>query len=124
MRYHKRCIFGTYLPAEVDSGVATCPTTPDLASLPRRAPALPRIPQLQTSLLYRGWLQCFHVSHGSGLCFPDVRALMLPRLPQPQRAMDHMNKEMLSCSRHVARLTCFQGTFVCYRSTCKTCMLL
>jgi hypothetical protein len=45
----------------------------------------------------------FHVSHG------------------PRRVVDHMNKESLSCPRHAARLTCFQGTLVRYQSVCKTC---
>jgi hypothetical protein len=71
------------LPAEVGSGDATCPMAPDLASLLRRAPTLPRVPQLQTSLPYRGGLRCFHVFHGSGLCFLEGRAPVLPRLPQP-----------------------------------------
>jgi hypothetical protein len=37
-----------YLPIEVGSGVAMCPTAPDLASLSRLALALPRVQWLQT----------------------------------------------------------------------------
>jgi hypothetical protein len=124
MRCHIRCSFGPHLPAEVDSGATTCPAASDLASLLRRASTLPRVSQLRTSLPCWGGLWRFHVSHGSGLCFSEGRAPVLPRLPRPPAAMDHRNKERLSYPRHAARLTCFQGMFVRYRSACKTCMLL
>jgi hypothetical protein len=42
----------------------------------------PRVPQLRTSPPYRGGLRRCHVSHGSGLCLPERRALALPRVPQ------------------------------------------
>jgi hypothetical protein len=56
----------------------TCPAAPDPASLPRRAPVLPRASWLQTLPPGSGGLQCCHVSHGSGprLCARD--ALVLP----------------------------------------------
>jgi hypothetical protein len=34
-RYHVSCSFGPHLPAEVGSGVTTCPAAPDLASVMR-----------------------------------------------------------------------------------------
>jgi hypothetical protein len=45
---------------------AACPTAPDLASLPRRAPVLPCVLQPQTSPLCRAGLRCCHVSCSSG----------------------------------------------------------
>jgi hypothetical protein len=42
----------------------------DLASLLRRAPALPRASRLQTSPPCSGGLRCCHVSHGSRLRLP------------------------------------------------------
>jgi hypothetical protein len=50
MRRHVPNNTGLYLPAEVGSGAATCPVTPDLASLIGRAPAQPRVPWLRTRL--------------------------------------------------------------------------
>jgi hypothetical protein len=124
-------------PREESSGAAMCSSTPDLASLPRWAPVLPRglgprlpkrrasalpcVPQLRTSPPYQGGLWRCHVSHGSGLCLPERRAPVLPRTPQPQRAVDHRNKERSSCPRHAAGLACFQSTLACYRGACKTC---
>jgi hypothetical protein len=57
----------------------TCSSAPDLASLLRWAPMLPRGPSLASP---RGELRCCHVPHG------------------PQRAVDHRNKEGPSCPRH------------------------
>jgi hypothetical protein len=64
-----------HLTIEVDSGGVTCPAAPDLASLLRGAPALPRVPQLWTLppmalgfASLRGELWCCHMSHDpSGL---------------------------------------------------------
>jgi hypothetical protein len=62
-------------PREESSGAATCSSAPDLASLPRWAPALPRGLDL-TSL--RGELRCCHVPH------------------DPQQVMYHRNKKGLA----------------------------
>jgi hypothetical protein len=90
---------GPHLLAELSSGAATCSSTLDLtfmlrwapvlprvpeARLPeRRAPVLPCVPQLRTSPPYRGGLWHCYMSHGSGLCLPKRRALVLPRTPRP-----------------------------------------
>jgi hypothetical protein len=87
-------------PRDDSSGAAMCSSAPDLASLPRWPPALPHGPDLTSP---RGKLRCYHVPHG------------------PQRAVDHKNKEGLSCPRHVAGLACVQSTVVCYRGICKAC---
>jgi hypothetical protein len=79
-RCHIRCSFGPHLPVEVDSGADMRHAASNLSSLLRRAPVLPRVPQIWTSLLCRGGLRCFHVSHGSELYFPKGRASMLPCL--------------------------------------------
>jgi hypothetical protein len=44
---------------------ASCPTTPDPASLLRWAPALSRALQLRTPPPYRGGLRCCYVPYGS-----------------------------------------------------------
>jgi hypothetical protein len=67
---HVPCSFGTHLSAEVGSGIATCPTTPDLASLTRWASALQHLPWPRTSPPCRGWFRRRYVSRGPG-----------PRLP-------------------------------------------
>jgi hypothetical protein len=46
---------------------ATCPIALDLASLLRRAPALPRVPRLWASPPWWCGLRRYHVSRGSGL---------------------------------------------------------
>jgi hypothetical protein len=125
MRYHVSCSFGAHLLqrwlqschvsrgpgpcilTEVSSGAATCPSASSLASLLRWAPALPCVPGLRAlpswegssgattcptargSAFLRGELWCCHVSH------------------DPRQAVDHRNKEMLSCPRHAVRLACF-----------------
>jgi hypothetical protein len=100
MRCHASCSFGPHLYTEVGSGAAMCSSALDLASLPRWAPTLPRGPGLASP---RGELQCCHVPHG------------------PQRAVDHRNKEMPSCPRHVAGLACVQSMGACYQGACKAC---
>jgi hypothetical protein len=65
-RCHVSCTFGPHLLVKVGSGTVTCPTAPDLASLLRRAPLPPRVPQLQTS----------------PPCWGELRAL--PRVPRPR----------------------------------------
>jgi hypothetical protein len=87
-------------PREESSGAATCSSAPDLASLPRWAPTLPRGPGLTSP---RGELWCHHVPH------------------DPQRAVDHRNKERSSCPRHAAGLACVQSTVAWYRGACKAC---
>jgi hypothetical protein len=87
-------------PREESSGAATCSSAPDLASLSRWAPVLPRGPGLASS---REELWCCHVPHG------------------PQRDVDHRNKERPNYLRHAAGLVCVQNTITCYRGACKTC---
>jgi hypothetical protein len=79
---------------------ATCPAAPNLTSLTKRVPVLPRVPQFQTLPPCRGGHRCYHVSRGSGsllptekgssvamcpialdLASPLRRALMLPPVP-------------------------------------------
>jgi hypothetical protein len=64
-RYHVSRSSGPCLPALEGSGATMCFVAPDLASLLRRAPVLPRVPWLRTPPLRWGGLQCCHVSHGS-----------------------------------------------------------
>jgi hypothetical protein len=56
------------LSAREGSGAATCPTALNPASLLRRAPTLPHVPQLQILPPYSGGLRRCHVSCGSGSC--------------------------------------------------------
>jgi hypothetical protein len=131
------CSFRPHLPVEVGSGATTCPTASDLTSLSRWAPTLPHV----------SWLRALsprEESSGAGTCSsaPDFASLMrwAPALRRglgltslrgelqcchvphgPQRAVDHMNKERHSCSRHVAEITCVQSTPGCYRGACKAC---
>jgi hypothetical protein len=85
-------------PREESSGAATCSSAPDLASLLRWAPTLSRGPGLASP---RGELRCCHVPHG------------------PHQAVDHRNKEVSNCPRHIAGLACVQSTILCYRGVCK-----
>jgi hypothetical protein len=55
---------GSHLLAELSSSAVTCFSAPDLVSLPRR--------------------QLCHVSHDSGPCLPERRALALSHVPQLQ----------------------------------------
>jgi hypothetical protein len=115
----------------------------DHTLLQRLALMLPRVLWSQTSSPFGGELQRCHVSLSSRHRFPvevGSGASMCPMAPGstspmgeircchiyhgPQQAMDHMNKEKLSYPSHAARLACFQGMFVRYRSVCKTCRLL
>jgi hypothetical protein len=48
-RCHIPCSSGPHLPTEVGCGTATCPAAPDLASVPRWAPALQCVSWSQTS---------------------------------------------------------------------------
>jgi hypothetical protein len=126
-----------HLLAELSSDTAKCSSAPDLASLPRWAQALPRVPWLRA-------LSPREESSGAATCSstPDLAslprwALALPRGPglastrgelrcchvphSPQRAVDHRNKEETSCHRHAAGLACVQSTVTCYRDACKAC---
>jgi hypothetical protein len=51
------------LPAQEGSSADTCPVAPGLTSLSRRAPTLPRVPQLRTPPSCGGGLWRCHVSH-------------------------------------------------------------
>jgi hypothetical protein len=128
---------GPRLLTELSSGAATCSSAPDLASLPRWAPALPRVLRLWA-------LPPREESSGAATCSsaPDLASLpkwasALPHGPGlaslrgerrgchiphgPQRAVDHRNKERSSCLRHAAGLACVQSTVTCYRGICKAC---
>jgi hypothetical protein len=132
-RCHISCSFGSHLPTEVSSGADTCPAAPSL-SLLRWASAPPRVPHLQTSHPCWVELRRCHVSHGPGSrLLTEVSsgaATCLTALDSDflrgelrcchvshshRRAVDHRNKEMLSCHRH----TCLQGTLVRYWCGCK-----
>jgi hypothetical protein len=67
---HMPCGSGPCLPTKAGSNATTCPSAPDPASLLRRAPALPRVPQLWTPPPCSGGLRCCYVSLGSGPCLP------------------------------------------------------
>jgi hypothetical protein len=101
---------------------------------------LPPALQLWTLSSCRGGLRCRHVPLGSEPRFParegsgTVTCLTAPNSASPrgelqcchvlhdsQRVIHHRNKEMLSCPRHAARLTCFYGTLTRYQGACKTC---
>jgi hypothetical protein len=126
-----------HLLAELSSGAATYSSSPDLTSLPRWAPTLPRVPSLWA-------LPPREESSDTGTCSsaPDLASLSrsapaLPRGPGrtsprgelrcfhiphgPQRAVDRRNKERPSCPRHAAGLTYVQSTVACYRGVCKAC---
>jgi hypothetical protein len=128
---------GPRLLAESSSGAAMCSSAPDLASLPRWAPALP-------CFLWLRALSPRDESSGTATCssVPDLASLSrwspaLPRGPglaSPrgelwcchvphghQWAMDHRNKERPSCPTHAAGLACVQSTVACFRGACKTC---
>jgi hypothetical protein len=81
-RGHVSFSYRPCLPAEAGSGAATCPAASDPASLFRWAPTLPRAPRLRTSLPRKGGLRRCHVPHGFGLCLPEGRAPVPPRVPQ------------------------------------------
>jgi hypothetical protein len=123
--------------AELSSSAVTRSSAPDLASLPRWAPALPHVPWLRA-------LPPREESSSTTMCSsaPDLTSLprwapALPRGPSlasrrgelrcchvphgPQRVVDHRNKEGPSCPRHAAGLVCVQSTVACYRGACKTC---
>jgi hypothetical protein len=53
------------LPAHKGSGVATCPTAPDPASLLERASVLPHVPRLWILPPYLGGFRRCHVSHST-----------------------------------------------------------
>jgi hypothetical protein len=126
-----------HLLVELSTGAATRSSAPDLASLPRWAPALPRVPWLRA-------LPPREESSGAATCFsaPNLASLSrwapaLPRGPAlasprgelwcyhvphgPQRDVDHMNKEGPSCLWHAAGLACVQSTVACYRGAGKAC---
>jgi hypothetical protein len=128
---------GPHLLVEMSSGVATHSSAPDLASVPRWAPALPRVPWLRA-------LPPREESSDAGMCSSALDLISLPRwaltLPRgpglaslrgelrcchvphdPQRTMEHRNKEGPSCPRHAAGLACVQSTITCYRGAYKAC---
>jgi hypothetical protein len=118
---------------------ATYPAASNLTSLSRWAPILPHVPRPRTLPPYRGGLRRCHMSLSSGPHLPNevgfgaAMCLMAPGSAflrgelrcchmshGPQRAVDYKNKKDC-CTRHAARLACFQGTLTRYRGACKTC---
>jgi hypothetical protein len=77
--------FRPHLPTEeVGYGATTCPVAPNLASLARRAPVLPRVLRPQTSPPCGGEFRCCHVSLGPGphlLTEVSSGATMCPMAP-------------------------------------------
>jgi hypothetical protein len=123
--------------AKLSSSATKRSSAPDLASLPRWAPALPRIPWLQA-------LPPREESSGAATCSsaPDLASLSrwAPALPcgtglassrgelrcchvphSPQQAVGHRNKGGPNCPRHACGLACVQSTVACYRGACKAC---
>jgi hypothetical protein len=96
--YPVPCGSGPCLLAKMGSGVTACPAAPDLTSLLRRPPTLPRVLWLRASLPRQDRLQCYHVSRG---------LLWATGLEHKERPS------------YVARLTCFQGAWAII--DCKTC---
>jgi hypothetical protein len=109
----------------------------------RWAPASPHILRPRTSPPCWGELRHCHISLNSGPCLLDEvssdaatcsmapgSAFLRGKLRcchmshSPRWAVDHRNKEKLNCSRHAAKLACFQGMLVHYWSACKTCRSL
>jgi hypothetical protein len=128
---------GPHLLAELSSGVVTCSSPPDLASLPRWDPVLPRVPWLRA-------LPLRDVSSSAATCSSALNLVSLsrwaPALPcgpglaslrgelrcchvphGPQRAVNHRNKKGPSCPRHAVGLACIQSTITCHRGACKAC---
>jgi hypothetical protein len=117
--YHLLRSFGPRLPTQEGSGAATYPMASDPASLFRRAPTLPRVPQLWTLPPCLGGLRCHHVFCGFGPYLLAQEGCHV--FHDSQRATCLRNKKRSSWPRHVARLTCFQGTLVRYRGAYKMC---
>jgi hypothetical protein len=102
--------FGPRLPVETGSGAATCPTTPDLTNLSRRAPALPCAIWLWASPPCRGGLQRCHVFHGFEPRVPVGESSSVATRPAVScgaRGLEY--KERFSWPSYAARLMCFQG---------------
>jgi hypothetical protein len=128
---------GPRLLSKLSSGAATCSSAPDLTSLPRWAPTLPHVPWLRTLPPREESSSAATCSSALDLASPMRWAPVLPRGPDlassrgelwcyhvphdPQRAVDHRNKERPSCPRHAAGFACFQSMVVCYRGACKAC---
>jgi hypothetical protein len=128
---------GHRLLAELSSCAATRSSAPDLASLPRWAPALPRVPWLRALPPREESSDAATCSSALDLASLARWAPALPRGPGlaslrgvlrcchvshgPHQVVDHMNKEGPSCPRHAAGLACVQSTVVFYRGACKAC---
>jgi hypothetical protein len=77
---------GSYLPAREGSGVVTCPTALDPASMLGRAPMLPCVSWLRILPPCSGGIRRCHVSHGSRSCLPAHEgsdATTCPTTPDP-----------------------------------------
>jgi hypothetical protein len=76
-------------PAQGSSGAATCRLGSSTRLLAQGSSGAATYPKTSGSVSPRGELRCCHIPH------------------HPQRAVDHRNKERLSCPSHVASLACF-----------------
>jgi hypothetical protein len=131
--YHMPYSSESCLPAREGSSAATCPMAADLASLLRRALALPRVPWHRPRRpAWEGF--------GAAMCLTALdpasllgRVLTLPCTPRLQTpppwsgglrrchvfcgslwAVDLKNKERLSWPTYAANLACFHGTPACF----------
>jgi hypothetical protein len=116
-RRHVPCSTGPYLPANVGSETVMCPVVSDPASMMKRAPALPRILQIQILPPYRGGLQSTVYP-----TTPDPASL-----PGGLRCHHRMlcgflwivglkHKEKASRLAYAGRHACSQRTHACFQS--------
>jgi hypothetical protein len=141
-RCHISCSFRPHLLADVVSGVTTCPTAPNLASLLSElrhchvslssgscllkelssgAAMRPRLGALPSWEGSSGAATC-HMARDSTFVRGELQCCHVSH--SPWRVVDHRNKEMLSYPRHAASLVCFQSTLMHDQSACKTCRSL
>jgi hypothetical protein len=80
---------GFGLPSQGSSGAATCRLGSSTRLLAQGSSGAATCPKASASVSPRRELRCCHIPH------------------DPQRAVDHRNKERLSCPSHVASLACF-----------------
>jgi hypothetical protein len=102
---------GFGLSAQEGFGAAMCPAAPDLASLLRKALALPHVLQLWDPPPCLGGLRRCHVPRDSG---PHLSAQEGSGTATCTVALCLRNNEKISWPRHVARFMCFQGTPACF----------
>jgi hypothetical protein len=113
-RCHVSRDFGPHLIAEESSDVATCPSAPDLASLLRWAPMVPRVPWLQ-ALLPRGESSSATTSlmAPSGLWTTgikkDLAALVTQLGSRVSKARSCVIEAPVRCACYSAALQCSTG---------------